>query len=346
LIPARYAREDLQALASAAVGTGPFRLVSSEPDRLIAVERNPDYYDPERPYVDRVELHVFPDGTAETSALMSGDMDLIAAIQPADYLRLDGASGVDMLRVPSGQFCNVNMNCQSAPFSDMRVRQALALCVDRETMVQFVTEGFGSVGNDTPLNDAYYYFDPDLPQKGPDIDRAKALLAEAGHPDGLELTLIASENPPARAQMAVALREMAKPAGFTINVRTMPHATYLDQVWNKGDFYIGLYNMQPHADGIFTLLYTSDAAWNETKWNNAGFDALITKARQTADEATRRGLYGEAQAMMNAEVPSIIPCFFDIIAAKRSWVQGFEAHPRGAIFMLDRVWLSPDAPRK
>ena len=92
-----------------------------------------------------------------------------------------------------------------------------------------------------------------------------------------------------RTQLAVALREMARPAGFEIEVQTMPHATYLDQVWRKGSFYIGFYNMQATADGIFSLLYTSNAAWNETRWNNAEFDRLVEGARTTVDDGAAAG---------------------------------------------------------
>jgi peptide/nickel transport system substrate-binding protein len=129
--------------------------------------------------------------------------------------------------------------------------------------------------------------------------------------------------------MAVALREMVKPAGFRINVETMPHATYLDQVWKKGSFYVGFYNMQATADAIFALLYTSNAAWNETRWNNAAFDKLVNEARGTVDDAKRRALYAQAQKLMNTEVPSIIPVFFDLLAAQRDWVQGYPAAPAG-----------------
>ena len=149
-----------------------------------------------------------------------------------------------------------------------------------------------------------------------------------------------------RTQLAVAIREMAKPAGFNINVQTMPHSTYLDQVWKKGSFYIGFYNMQATADAIFALLYTSNAAWNETRWNNAGFDKFVNEARTTIDEAKRRALYAEAQKMMHAEVPSIIPVFFDLLAGQRNYVQGYQLHPRGAVFRMDYVSLGDGAPRR
>ncbi|SFA79183.1 peptide/nickel transport system substrate-binding protein [Rhizobium sp. NFR07] len=345
IIPASIATGDLKSLSTKAVGTGPFKLVSYEPDRLIVVERNEKYYDPARPYLDRVEVQVFPDISAEGSALISGNIDIISTIQPTEFLRIDGTDGIDALRTPSGQFCNINFGCDTAPFNDARVRKAIALTVDREAMVGFVTEGFGTTGNDTPLNPSYQFF-KSVKQREANIEEAKKLLAEAGFPNGLEATLIASDRPAVRTQLAVALREMAKEAGITINVQTMPHATYLEQVWKKGSFYVGFYNMQPTPDGIFKLLYTSDAAWNETRWNNKDFDALVAEARGTTDEEKRTELYTKAQEIMNEEVPSIIPSFFDVLAAKRSWVQNFEAHPRASVFRLDYVSLSSDAPKR
>ena len=227
IIPAAIATGDFKSLSSKAVGTGPFKLVSYEPDRLIVVERNPNYYDPARPYVDRIEAQVYPDISAEGSALISGDVDIMSVIQPTEFLRMKDADGVDLLRVPSGQFCNINFGCDTAPFNDPRVRRAIALTIDRAAMVDFVTQGFGTPGNDTPLNASYQFFKA-IPNREKNIAEAKKLLAEAGHPNGLEATLIASDNPAVRAQLAIALREMAKEAGITINVQTMPHATYLD----------------------------------------------------------------------------------------------------------------------
>uniref|UniRef100_UPI003100F1B1 ABC transporter substrate-binding protein n=1 Tax=Neorhizobium sp. EC2-8 TaxID=3129230 RepID=UPI003100F1B1 len=345
IIPASIATGDLKSLSTKAVGTGPFKLVSYEPDRLIVVERNPNYYDPARPYLDRIEVQVFPDISAEGSAMIAGNIDIISTLQPTEYLRLDGNDGVEVLRTPSGQFCNINFGCDTAPFNDPRVRRAIALTVDREAMVGFVTEGFGTPGNDTPLNPSYQFFKA-AKQREKNIVEAKRLLAEAGFPKGLEATLIASDRPAVRTQLAVALKEMAKEAGITINVQTMPHATYLEQVWKKGSFYVGFYNMQPTPDGIFKLLYTSDASWNETRWNNKAFDALVAEARGTIDAAKRTELYTKAQELMNEEVPSIIPSFFDVLSAKRNWVSGYQAHPRASVFRLDYASLTDKAPKR
>ena len=345
IIPSAIADGPLDTLSHTAIGTGPFKLVSYEPDREIVVARNPTYFDPARPHLDRIEVVVYPDPTAEASALLSGDTDLMANTTPSEFPRFAGASGVVALRVPSGQFLNVNMGCDQAPFNDVRVRQALALTVDRTAMVGFVAQGYGTPGNDTPLSPAYHFY-KDIPLKKPDIAAAKKLLAAAGHPNGLDLKLIASDTPSTRTQLAVAMREMAKPAGFRINVETMPHATYLAQVWKKGPFYVGFYNMQATADAIFSLLYTSDAAWDETRWNNKAFDKLVEEARVTTDETKRRALYGQAQELIHQDVPSVIPVFFDLLSGRRNWVEGYTLHPRGSIFRLDEVWLGAGAPKR
>ncbi|CCD83713.1 putative ABC transporter (Substrate binding component) [Bradyrhizobium sp. ORS 285] len=345
IVPAKVVAADLASLATKPNGSGPFKLVSYEPDRKIVVERNTAYYDPARPALDRIEILVYPDRTAEASALISGDIDLMLSTTSGEYERLGKASGVKALRIPSGQFLNVNMGCDQKPFNDVRVRQALALTIDREAMAGFVAGGYGTPGNDTPLSPAYRFY-RDSKLKTPDIAKAKRLLAEAGYPSGIDLTMVASDKPDTRTQLGVAIREMAAPAGFRINVQTMPHATYLDQVWKKGNFYVGFYNMQSTADAVFKLLYTSDAAWNETRWNNARFDEIVNAARSETDDANRAALYARAQTMMSEEVPSVIPVFFDILAAQRSYVEGYQLHPRGSVFRFDLVSLGAGAPKR
>ena len=100
------------------------------------------------------------------------------------------------------------------------------------------------------------------------------------------------------------------------------------------------------ADAIFSLLYTSNAAWPETRWDNKKFDQLVEQARITTDEAKRAALYAQAQDLMNQQVPSVIPVFFDLLAAKRGYVENYALNPRGAVFLLDKLWLGKNAPHR
>lgn len=345
VVPADIIANDFDSLAQVPVGSGPFLLADFRADEVAILHRNPDYFIPGLPYLDKIEVKTFPDAAGSSAALLAGEVDMMHDVQPTDFARIGAAAGVTAMRTPSGRFLDVVMDTTVPPFNDIRVRQALSYSVDREAMVELVAEGYGTAGNDSPINGAYRYF-ADAPLKAYDPAKAKALLAEAGYPDGLELELVASVKPGYRSTMAVVMREMAKPAGFDIKVKTMDHSTYLDQVWKKGKFYIGFYNMLPTEGMSFNLLFTSTASWNETRWNNTEFDAFVREADETVDTDVRTQLYADAQALMQAQVPAIIPCFFDILGARANYVMGYDQHPRGASFAFHKIWLGADAPSK
>ncbi|RAI01969.1 ABC transporter substrate-binding protein [Acuticoccus sediminis] len=345
IVPAALAEGDFESLATTPVGTGPFKLVEFSPDQRAVVEKRDDYFVPELPYLDRIEILTFPDAAGAVAATMAGEVDLLTEVQPPDYSRVSSASGLVGLRTPSGRFLDVVMDCTVEPFNDPKVREALSYAVDREAMVELVAEGYGTPGNDTPINSAYHYYS-EAPLKAYDPEKAKALLAEAGYPDGIKLELVASTKPGYRSAMAVVMREMARPAGFDIAVQTMDHSSYLDQVWKKGKFYVGYYNMQPTEGTILNLLFTSEASWNETRWNNTEFDKLVAEAEATTDSAAREKLYADAQALMRKDVPALVPCFFDLLGARAQYVEGYVQHPRGANFALHKVWVTEDAPTR
>ncbi|WP_036157732.1 ABC transporter substrate-binding protein [Marinomonas ushuaiensis] len=343
VVPADIIATDFDSLAQIPVGSGPFRLEEFRVDEIAILVKNPEYFVSGLPYLNQIEIKTFPDAAGSTAALLAGEIDMIHDVQPTDFARIDKASGVSGLRTPSGRFLDVVMDTTVAPFDNILVRQALSYCVDREAMIELVADGYGTAGNDSPINAAYRYY-ADAPHKSYDPKKAKALLAEAGYPNGLELELIASVKPGYRSTMAVVLREMAKAGGFDISVKTMDHSSYLDQVWKKGKFYVGFYNMMPTEGMSFNLLFTSGASWNETKWNNTTFDEYVRLADETTDSEKRKELYANAQSLMQKEVPALIPCFFDILGAKADYVNGYEQHPRGASFAFHKVWVGSNAP--
>lgn len=321
------------------VGTGPFTLTTFDPARVIDVKRNPDYFREGQPYVDRIRVLIYPDPTAETSALLSGGVDLIAKVHSTDYASLSNSPGIIGSRSRSGQILKIAMRCDLPPFNDVRVRQALGACIDREMMLAVLADGYGIIASDMPVSPAYRFYS-DMPPKTRDLQKARKLLVDAGYPDGIDVELVTDTVPTMKLDFAVALREMAKPAGFRINIRLTPEATYLDQVWLKEKFYVGNYEMQPTIEAISSLLFSTHAPWNDSHWHDAFFDGLIQEARSELDPAKRAQLYAKAQGYMVDQTPSIIPIFFDVLAAHRDTVHGFKVHPRGAIFRLDGVWLS------
>jgi peptide/nickel transport system substrate-binding protein len=344
IIPRDVIEHRYDQLATQTFGSGPFKLSAFVPGSTTRVARNPNYFMRNRPFLAGIEQVVYPDPTAEVAAFLDGETDIITTLPYTQYDHVKNTPGVRVLRTPSGTFLNVVMRNDQPPFHDVRVRQALQASVDRPAVVQAVLEGLGTTAVDTPISKQYRYY-KELPLLRRDVERARALLSQAGYAQGLKVTLsVVAE--PVRVSLAVALQEMARPAGFDIAIHQVPYDTYISQIWRKANFYIGFYGMRATEDAIFNLLFTSAAPWNESRWNNATFDGLVAKARTTRDPGERRALYGQCQELMYREVPEVIPMFMDLLEAEHEYVQGFVTNPIGAVYSLDQTWLTDKAPRR
>ncbi|MDP9837089.1 peptide/nickel transport system substrate-binding protein [Neorhizobium huautlense] len=329
-------REKLDTTAN---GTGPFKLETYDSARMVRLVKNENYYIKGKPYLDGVEMHLFPDLAAESANFLNGAMDVMLTVQQADFERITAANGITAKRIPSGRFVNVTMRQDQKPFDDVRVRKALAMSVDRGLLVDIVLEGLGRPAYDNLVSPEFQYA-IEAPEIAYDPEGAKKLLAEAGYPDGIKVTLVASNRPAIRAQVAVALKEMAKPAGFDIEVETMSHDTYLANVWMKGNFYMGYWGMQATEDATFKLLLTSDASYEDTAWKNAEFDKLIADARSTTDSEKRRELYAKAQELQLKDTPYIVPIFEDILTASGKGAEDWTIAPLSRYYYVENVWLN------
>jgi len=329
---------DLTKLDTVVNGTGPFKMESYDSARITRLVRNENYFSEGKPYLDAVEMHLFPDLAAETTNFLSGDIDVMLLVQQADYARISSTPGINALRVPSGRYVNVVMRFDQPPFDNLKVREALAYAIDRQLLVDLVLEGLGRPGHDNILSPEFK-FRIDTPEKNYDPAKAKALLTEAGYPDGIRLDLVASNRPAIRAQVAIAIKQMALPAGFDIKVETMPHDTYIANVWKKGNFYMAYWGMQPTEDATFNLLLTSNASYEDTGWKNTKFDELVNAGRSTTIEAERAAAYSQAQELMLKELPYIIPFYEDVLTASKDHVKGYSINPINRYFYLENVWL-------
>ncbi|SNB65938.1 peptide/nickel transport system substrate-binding protein [Arboricoccus pini] len=320
-------------------GTGPFKLETYDSARMVRLVKNENYFIKGKPYLDAVELYLFPDLAAESANFLNGAMDVMLTVQQADFQRIAASSGIKAQRIPSGRFVNITMRQDQKPFDDVRVRKALAMSIDRPTLVDIVLEGLGRPAYDNLLSPEFQYAiqTPEIPY---DPASAKKLLAEAGYPDGIKIKLVASNRPAIRAQVAVAVKEMAKAAGFDIDVETMSHDTYLANIWMKGQFYMGYWGMQATEDATFNLLLTSNASYEDTGWKNKEFDQLVSDARQTTDTEKRRDLYAKAQELMLRDTPYIVPIFEDVLTASGKSVEDWTTAPLSGYFYVENVWLN------
>ncbi len=148
---------DLADLETKPNGTGPFKLESYDSARITRLVRNDSYYKEGQPYLDAVEMHLFPDLAAETANYLSGNVDVMLNVQQADFARIAAAEGSNALRVPAGRYVNVVMRQDQPPFDDVRLRKALALSVDRQLLVDLVLEGLGRPAYDNILSPEFQY---------------------------------------------------------------------------------------------------------------------------------------------------------------------------------------------
>ncbi|MCX6044252.1 MAG: ABC transporter substrate-binding protein [Chloroflexi bacterium] len=315
-------------LAARPMGAGPFQFSEFISGDRLKMARYADYWGAEDIKVQELHFVYLPSFTAQVNALMSGEVELVPDINLPDLPALADHSEISVLEVPSGRYQTVVMQATEPPFTDVRVRLALKYCIDRPALQQAVLQGRGNLGNDHPVAPVSPFW-ADLPLSVRNIDKARQLLALAGYPNGLDLSLITSSSRPGMVELAMAVSEMARPAGINITVVRVPADIYWTDYGGKVPFHIGNWNFRPTIDETFMIAYHSSSQQNESKWSSPKLDTLIDTARSEADLAKRKALYKEAQVLIREEGATLIPYFRPVLMAMRQVLQGFAPHPTG-----------------
>jgi peptide/nickel transport system substrate-binding protein len=294
-------------------GTGPFMQEQFEPNAPVRILRkNPNYWAEGLPRAECLKITVAQEAVAGVAAILSGEVDLMLNVDPSVITALQGNPAVSLLETGASNSMTISMWVDTPPFDDVRVREALKLVVDRQAMVDTVLLGFGQVGADNPV--------PLGPKQ--DYDRAKALLAEAGHADGLSFDLYTAEGVPGMVRMAQVFAEQAKPAGIEVNVIVTPAESYWDDVWLKQPMATSAWSMRPPGEGL-AVAYVQTAKWKETHWERPDYDKLLQTANTTVDTQARLDLYKQAGSMLATEGGVILPMFVHQILALRTGCTGY-----------------------
>lgn len=318
------------ALNALPVGAGPYQFVDSLPGGRLRLQRFPKHLDAENYQVQAVEYHYFSTLAAQTDALLAGHVEMIADVNLQDLTRLQEHPKIMILEVPSGRYQTIVMQATEAPFTDLRVRQALKACADRPLLIEQAMHGYGELGRDHPVAPVSAFV-ADLPLPEQNVERARQLLAEAGHPNGLTLDLITSDSRPGMLLLAESFSQMAALAGIQIRVTRVPADVYWSDYGGKVPFHVGNWNFRVSIDETFTLAHYSKSPQNESKWSTPELDALLDQARSEANQETRMALYHKAQQIVQEQGAVVIPYFRPVLMAMQRKVQGFVGHPAGWI---------------
>lgn len=315
------------------VGAGPFKVTRFEPGSSIEYERFENYWD-EGPLVDSLIMQNFAEPVALVNSLNTGVIDLAGKIQPALARTLD--SKFKIVKGESGQFTPYVMPADTAPFDDVRVRQAFRLLVDRPGLIAQLQDGEGMLGNDlySPFDPAY---NDAIPQREQDIDQAKSLLRAAGA-DGLSLTMATSGF---IANGEVALAEQARAAGVNIEVKQVDQTTYYAQHYGTDPLWMSLWTHTPYVLQTQSSVLPG-AAYPECRWQNDRFISLLADAKGDTNESTRLDKLHEMQQLFHEEGPYLIWGFSNQLDAMAPNVRGNRTDRSGypfAWFDFTGMWF-------
>ena len=283
------------------IGTGPFRLESYDPESTTTLTANAAYWEG-APKLDRIEFTAIPDSEARNQAMLGGQIDYNGLTRDQEPLYV-GNPDFTVQSYPAGGWFGIAFQSNQPPLDDPRIRKALRIAVDRSEMLALMTgEGNGIVSCDTPVMAS----DPfranlDCPQ---DIAGAKALLAEAGYPDGLDIEVVTADLEPGMVQYAEVYQQQVAKAGIRVKLTLAPSDGYWDDVWMQKNA-VTSWGQRP-ADQILNEAYRSGASWNESHFESAAYDALLDQARATLDIDKARDLYVQAQEMLFNEGGTLI----------------------------------------
>ncbi|MGI9336583.1 MAG: ABC transporter substrate-binding protein [Gammaproteobacteria bacterium] len=307
------------------IGTGPFMQEQFEPNAPVRILRkNPTYWMTGQPKAQCLRVTVAQESVTAVSAMKAGQVDLMLNVDPSNIPALENDPNVSLLETAASNSMTISMWVDTPPFDDLRVRQALKLAVDRQTMIDTVLLGFGEIGNDNPVPPSSPFAFSAEPLEH-NVDKARQLLAEAGHADGLKFDLYTGEGVPGMAKMAQVYAQMAKDAGMDINVIVTPADSYWDDTWLKQPIVTSAWSMRPPATGL-AVAYTQDAKWKETHWERSDYDALLKQANETIDDGARADLYKQAQRLLAEQGGVIIPMFVHQVLAVRKGCSGYQPH--------------------
>ena len=343
IIPNNYNPANWQ---SSFVGTGPFVMKSYTAKVGASFTRNEQYWGP-KALPAATEFTFYADQTPMNLALTGGTIDVLGqfAVSGGEQLLVSGAP-YNIIKLKSSAHRELSMRCDQAPFTDPRVRQAIALTLDRPAIIQALFKGYADLGNDSPFAPVFPSTNTSVPQRAQDIAKAKSLLAAAGHPNGFTTHLI-TEQLGEIPQLAQIVAQSAKSIGVTIGLTVESSATYYgkatfgDSDWLDATMSLVDYGHRSVPNAFLTAtLETTNAttgtgSWNAAHFSNAQYDKLAAQYIATADLSTQRSIAGQIQTLLLNETPIIIGYFYNYLTATAKNVAGAYPTAVGHIFLYN-----------
>lgn len=312
---------DLELLKTIPHGTGPFIVTEHITGERTTFVKNKNYWWDNHPKVDDLTFVFLPDPTSRAEALKAGVIDMIADLDGPSIVPLQADPNTDALIAASGGYMAIWMMVDVKPWDNKLLRQAFQAAIDRKAILQGAQQGLGGIGYDHPIVDIDPVFNSACKPPEYNVALAKDLLAQAGYPNGIDLTLVTSTSGGSMVDMATVVKEKAAPAGFNITVEVTPEDGYWSEVWLKRPFGTVWWGGRPPYEAHATV-YKSGGDWNEAHYNNPKMDSLLKEAESAGELEDQKRIFGEIQCLLVDEVPRIIPVFRPVALGIRNDVKG------------------------
>jgi peptide/nickel transport system substrate-binding protein len=315
-------------------GTGPWKLDRYTANSGVSYVKNPDYWDKSRvPKLDRQEVMFYPKEQAQILALQGGDVDVLIHFSPTGGKALLNDPNITVIELRSSVHREVHMRNDKPPFDDKRVRQAMALAVDRQALVSGLFAGKADLGNDSPFAPVFPSTDKSVPQRQQDLEKAKALMQQANPTttsatlntwDGFELSDLAQLLQNDAAKIGLRLRPNVTPAGTYYGDAVFGKSPWLDSVMGITDYgHRGVPNVFLNAP------LQSKGVWNGAHFKNQTYDGLVKEYTQALDIGAQRAAAKKIQALLLDETPIIYPYFYYFLTGTKKNVGNVEVSAMG-----------------
>jgi peptide/nickel transport system substrate-binding protein len=302
------------------IGTGPFKLESFKAGSHFELSKNEDYWQPDLPYLDGVTIRHVPEPSTRVQAVLSGQADLTQT-QPELLNVSEGNSDAYLLTAKAASLYNCAMDETVAPFDDERIRKAVKLGLDRQRVIEVAYGGHGVLAPDATVPfSSKEYFTPALEAHlEQNLEESAKLLAEAGHPDGIELTLLTNTEPGIKSY-ALAVADALAQSNIKVNVEIEPAATYWEQTWMQAPFFCSIWFARQPLEALSNQ-FASTSTQNEPNFDNPEFDALLEKAFASSGEEQLE-FTQQALELVASTSGDIIPAYVDYLWLANSGISG------------------------
>jgi peptide/nickel transport system substrate-binding protein len=326
------------------IGTGPYKFVNYQPRTMVKMQRNADYYETGKPFIENLEYDIISDPTAITTALQAGVVNFSNVIPAKDWEIVKANPQLTTAPIEGGRWFWLMLNNTKPPFDNAKVRQAVAHAIDRQAIVDAVFYGLATPIEGGVVPSWNWGHAPDLKIFSAHADpaKAKALLAEAGHSDGFDALFRVGSDWPNLMSIAPIVQENLKAVGINLKIETMGSTEYMDKVWGGGQYDISdMYWLSPLADpdDFTTLNYKCGSPMNPQKSCSKEMDALLDEARTDVTQADRRDAYIRMQRLSLEEMPLVPLVSALILTAYTSKLKNFHPMRTGFLKTLKDAWI-------